>query len=101
MSHSKTLDNQSEVYKYLTNKYIELGLLDSFGNRIESKSGFDFTIYPDSGYIPPCSICKSMVVTLGTVEAKHMSCGCLWFDYYKTKILKSNPSISFVNNKTF
>lgn len=93
-------DNQSEIYKYLTKKYIELGLLDRFGKRIETKSGFDFNIYPDSGYIPPCSICKSMVATLkDTVETKHSSCGCLWFDYYKQKILKSNPAAIFVSSK--
>ena len=80
----------SDIQSYLTNKYIELGL------DTKSKTGFDFNIYPDSGYIPPCRVCKSMVILADKVEAKHMSCGCLWFDYYKNKIQKINPNITFI-----
>lgn len=89
--------DQSEIYTYLTNKYKEMELLDS-------NSGFDFNIYPDSGYIPPCSVCKSDYETYinnlinnknDSISMKHISCGCIWFDYYKGKIISINPKVMF------
>ena len=96
---------QSEVYIYLTNKYKELNLLDSSENIIESSTGFDFNIYPDTGYIPQCKICNSMYTTFidtininssnNIIDSKHISCNCLWFEYYRTKILGINSKITF------
>ena len=95
--------DKSEMYTYLINKYKEQNLLDSSGNIMKSESGFDFNIYPDTGYIPPCSICKNMYTTFiatnnHKINSKHNLCGCLWFDYYKNKIIIINPNAIF-NNK--
>jgi hypothetical protein len=97
--------DQSEIYTYLTNKYKEIVLLDSSNNIVESNSGFDFNIYPDSGYIPTCSVCKSDYETYinnltnnnmnDNVKMNHVSCGCIWFDYYKGKIISINPKVIF------
>jgi hypothetical protein len=93
---------QSEIYNYLINKYKQMNLLDSSGNIIESDSGFDFNIYPDSGYIPQCGVCNMMyknfindLTSNNTIDAKHISCGCLWFDYYKNKIISINSKVIF------
>ena len=90
--------DQSEIYNYLTNKYKQMNLLDI----IESNSEFDFNIYPDSGYIPQCGVCNMMykkfiddLTSNNTIDAKHISCGCLWFDYYKNKIISINSNVIF------
>ena len=95
--------DQSDVYTYLTNKYKEISLLDSSNNIVESDSGFDFNIYPDTGYIPPCSVCKSDYETFinnmttnnnnDNICMKHISCGCIWFEYYKNKIIGINSNV--------
>ena len=96
---------QSDTYNYLINKYKELNLLDCSSNIIENNSGFDFNIYPDSGYIPQCRVCKSDYETYinsitmnnknDNVIMNHISCGCLWYEYYKNKIISINSKVIF------
>jgi len=103
------MDN-TDIYNYLVNKYKDLKLLDQNGNPFESNSGFDFNIYPDTGYIPSCSICSSEYNTWfdsmtydnnnNNINMKHMLCGCIWFDYYKKKILAINMKITFEKKKS-
>jgi hypothetical protein len=97
--------DQSDVYTYLTNKYKEMNMLDSSNNIVESDSGFDFNIYPDSGYIPTCSICMNDYQTYinnlthnnmnDNIKMNHISCGCIWFEYYKNKIIGINSKVVF------
>ena len=100
--------DQTEIYLYLTNKYKELNLLDQNGNPYEAE--FDFNIYPDTGYIPQCSVCNNDYNTWfdnmtqnqtkdNIVDMKHNSCGCLWAQFYKNKILAINPTARFEKKK--
>jgi hypothetical protein len=101
---------QNEIYNYLTNKYKELNILDISSNIIESSSGFDFNIYPDTGYIPQCSICNNDYTMwfdnmttnnkdTNIIDMKHNTCGCIWIQYYKNKILAINPNVKFDKKK--
>jgi hypothetical protein len=99
-------------YNYLIKKYIELNLLDGFGNKIDYKNNWDPFIYPDNGYIPPCSICKNAYDAYNEyintenlnssnneiVWNHHMS-GCLWSEFYQDKIKTISQNIKFVKNK--
>lgn len=99
------------TYNYLVKKYTELNLLDSFGNKIDHKNTWDPFIYPDNGYIPPCSICKNVCdeyINTEKVNPKssnneiiwiHHMCGCLWSEFYQDKIKTLNQNIKFVKNK--
>lgn len=98
----------NEIYNYLTNKYKEFNILDISGNIIATD--FDFNIYPDTGYIPQCSVCNNDYNTWfdsmttnsnkdNIVDMKHNSCGCLWFQYYKNKVLAINPNVKFDKKK--
>jgi hypothetical protein len=93
------------TYQYLTNQYIEAGLLDKDGNKINLKGSWDPFIYPDSGYIPPCTVCENgydtyfQQHTLGKKVTDllwpHYRCGCLWTRHFEEKIRKLNPDIHF------
>jgi len=96
----------SAAYQYLTKKYIDSGLLDKDGNPvISNKSVWNPFIYPDSGYIPPCSVCESgyddyMKQHDAGVKVKdllwpHFRCGCLWSEYFESKIKQVNPDMKF------
>jgi len=57
-------------------------------------------IYPDNGYIPPCSVCKNNYdeyVKLFPNYTKEISwpVGCLWSEYYEEKLEKLNAQILF------
>lgn len=85
--------------EYIKSEYIKQGILDSNGQKIPSPTGFDYCIYPwEKGYIPKCTVCKSMTLNTktNTVTAPHRRCGCLWFNWFKTKFLSVNPDIKFV-----
>ena len=98
----------SELYTYLTNVYIEYGLITPDGIHT-IKDTFDFNIYPDDGYIPQCSVCKRMYdnfigelssnIITTSIEAKHINCKCLWFNYFRNKITSINSNIKFAKNK--
>lgn len=102
---------QNEIYNYLINKYKELHLLDNDGNIIKNELDFDYNIYPDDGYIPTCSVCLNEYnmwfdsMTTGPsknncIDMKHMSCGCLWLQFYKNKMISINPNIKFEKKKS-
>ena len=100
----------SSSYNYLTKKYKELGLLDESDHKILKKGSWDPFIYPDNGYIPPCSVCKNSyddyVITLEkdnssknyTIELEwsHYKCGCLWADYYENKLKSIKENIRLI-----
>ena len=95
----------SASYNYLIKKYIEMKLLDEEGNKIINKSSWNPYIYPDNGYIPPCSVCKNgydeyikqyeSEVKLSELLWPHFSCGCLWSQYFENKIKQTNNNIKF------
>lgn len=105
----------SSNYNYIIKKYEELELMNSFGNHLLKKGEWDPFIYPDNGYIPPCSVCKNSydqcIITLESNKDKkennysieldwqHYKCGCLWSDYYEDKLKKINNNIRLVKNK--
>ncbi len=98
----------NDLYTYLTNKYVEYGLITPDGTHIMNQY-FDFNIYPDDGYIPMCSVCKEMYdnfigelsnnVITTSIEAKHIGCNCLWYDYFRNKISSINNNVKFAKNK--
>jgi hypothetical protein len=77
---------------YLKKKYFELGLLDQEDNKIDI-GYFNPNIYPEEGYIPLCSLCKTdfetfkkmKIVSNMEVEWNHLT-SCLWYDYFITKV---------------
>ena len=104
-----------EKYKYLCNKYIELGfmersgehtidsvasMLDGFNLDGDDSMGWDPFIYPDNGHIPECSVCKKVYatfredVTVVAVQMRHRKM-CLWHDYFVEKIKMINPVVEF------
>jgi hypothetical protein len=101
------------IYEYMVIRYTKMGLLDSEGNRtIPNNSMWNPFIYPDNGYIPPCSVCKNCYeefVALIALENNkkqsdeitwpHHNSGCLWSEYYEDKLRQLNINIRFVKNK--
>ncbi len=95
----------SASYQYLIKKYIDYNLLDKDGNKIINKSLWNPFIYPDDGYIPPCSICKNSYddyikqheagEKIHELLWAHLKCSCLWKDFFEDKIKKINPDIKF------
>ena len=96
----------SASYNYLVKKYIEINLLDQDENKIiNNKSLWNPYIYPDSGYIPPCNVCKNGYddyikqheagTKLSELLWSHFRCGCLWTNYYEDKIKQVNPDMKF------
>ena len=63
-------------------------------------SDSDYIIY-DLDSIPECSICLKMyndfknIKDAKQIKAYHSSCGCLWFPWFKQKLLSINPNIVF------
>jgi hypothetical protein len=86
--------------EYIKKQYIQQGVLDKDGDKFELD--FDFGIYPwESGYIPKCAVCQEMYNKYNDkkenkVTALHRSCGCLWFEWFKQRLLNINPQIIFV-----
>lgn len=93
-----------DVKKYIIEKYIKLHVLDKDGNKL-IKSGMDFNIYPEEQSIPFCTVCSTMYSDFKNnfedpvVEAPHVNCGCLWFEYFSNKILAMNSKIILVRRK--
>ena len=98
----------SATHRYLTKKYIEADLLDRNENQIiNNKSFWNPFIYPDSGYVPPCSTCKNSYdeymkqhdggTKLSELLWSHLKCGCLWSEYFEDKIKQVNPQMKFKN----
>jgi hypothetical protein len=97
----------SATYRYLTKKYIESNLLDRDENKIINKSSWNPFIYPDSGYVPQCSLCKNCYeeymkqyeegTKLSELLWPHLKCGCLWSEYFEDKIKNVNPQMKFKN----
>ncbi len=86
--------SNSSTYEYLSKKYAELNLTPN------KKGTWDPLIYPDTGYIPPCEVCKTVYteyVNAGREEAEllwpHIACGCLWSSYYEEKLRQLQPKI--------
>ena len=79
--------------EYIRNEYIKRGILDANGQKF--KNIIDYNIYPDDGgYIPKCTICESVYKTYKNtttenrkVESPHSNCGCLWWEYFKQKLM--------------
>lgn len=74
-------------------------------NSVE-KRWWDPFIYPDSGYIPPCRVCKQVHDDYLSSPARsdiviwpHALCGCLWSSYFQEKVLKVNHHAVFVKSK--
>jgi len=87
--------NTYNEIEYIKQEYIAQGILNKDGSKRELD--FDYTIYPwEDGYISKCSVCKSMTIKDGKVVALHRTCGCLWFRWFKEKLLAGNPKITFV-----
>ncbi len=82
--------------EYIKEQYIQQGILNKDGTEY-----FDFNVYPwESGYVPKCSVCQNMFNTYqkekgNSVLAPHKSCGCLWFTWFKNKLLNINSKIRF------
>jgi hypothetical protein len=65
--------------------------------------------YSDYGYllplecIPVCAICEQMYHEAkndtSKVLAPHALCGCLWYQWFKTKCVSKNQTIKFVRTK--
>ncbi len=92
--------NTPNEIQYIRRQYIKQGVLTADGNKIPS--AFDYNIYPwEQGYIPKCAICTEMYNKFvsadnkDNIHAPHNRCGCLWFDWYKDKIIKINPDVKF------
>ena len=89
--------------EYIKTQYIQLGILNNNGTKI--LSDFDYNIYPwEVGYIPKCSVCQEMYNKYvkekkdkkdNKITALHRVCGCLWFEWFKIKLLNINPKIQF------
>lgn len=89
---------------YLTKKYIEIGLLDENGNKL-NKDWFDPNIYPDEGYIPQCTKCVEDFNVFKTKDVKfmmqvkwHHKKSCLWHDYFIDKIKQICPTVKIEYN---
>lgn len=101
-SRAPVLYEIESEYEYLIRRFKQDGLLDEHGNKTIPEGDFDPWIYPDEGYIPHCTECKTMYekflldTTVKEVEAKHLTCGCLWYEWFKTKILRLNPNVKMV-----
>jgi len=99
------MNSYAEI-EYIRREYIKQGVLNKDGTKTPpGPSGIDYCIYPwEKGYIPKCSTCSEMFNTFvaskdnkdKAIRALHKHCGCLWFNYFKTKILSVNPNASFV-----
>ncbi len=100
MSYQIVGTNTYSEKEYLRQKFIDTGILNSDGSRKKDLI-WDPYIYPDDGgYVPPCAICKNVYDTYSPTDenpilAPHCSCGCLWWDYFKEKILEINSSCEF------
>jgi hypothetical protein len=53
-----------------------------------------------------CTICESVYTTYKNtttenckVEAPHCRCGCLWWDYFREKLIYKNPTFVFIVGK--
>ena len=98
------MSTSSSVYNYLIKKYIEIDLLDKNENKIIKKS-WDPFIYPDSGHIPPCNVCKNSYdeyikqyengTKISHLSWTHLRFRCLWSEYFENKIKQVNPDIKF------
>jgi hypothetical protein len=102
-----------ERYNYLIKKYKELDLIRIDENDNEdvivhtgaknfdgAKLFFDPHIYPDTGSIPFCSVCSGqyndfLMNPVKELKWLHMSCGCLWADYFMNKVKEVEPQIVF------
>ncbi len=90
--------------EYIRSEYIKQGVLNGDGTKPPSSlSKIDYCIYPwEKGYIPKCTICCEMFNNFvankqdKAIRSLHKDCGCLWFSWYKTKILSVNPNATFV-----
>jgi hypothetical protein len=93
------MNSYAEI-EYIRSEYMKQGILNNDGMKISKSSGFDYCIYPwEKGYIPKCDVCSEMFVKSNgenRINAPHKHCGCLWFNWYKRKILKTNQNVNFI-----
>lgn len=88
--------------EYIKKMYIKQGVLNNDGSK---KIGIvDYNIYPwEKGFIPKCQICKEVYdkftedINVTEIYSPHCMCSCLWWDWYKDKILQLNKNISIKN----
>jgi hypothetical protein len=101
--------NSNTIFEiiYIKKKYIELGLMDE--NEKKSDVGwFNPNIFPEEGYIPLCSECKTdfemfkkmKITNEMEVEWNHLV-SCLWYDYFISKVKQICKTAQIVrkNNK--
>ena len=94
------MNTQSEI-EYIRCEYIKIGILNKNGTKTPSPHSFDYNIYPwEKGYIPKCGICNEMynkykMEPINEVKALHKNCKCLWFEWFKTKLLNIDANIKF------
>lgn len=96
------MNTHAEI-EYIKSEYIRQSFINESETISINQTEFDYNIYPwIKGYIPKCSICTEMYDKYkednnkpNELKALHKSCGCLWFNWYKTKLLKINPDIKF------
>ena len=97
-------ENTYTEKEYIRQKYIDTGILNEDGSR--KNEVWDPYIYPDDGgYVPPCRICMSVYSSYSPsdgnlVYAPHCTCGCLWWDYFKEKLLQINSLCEFSTKKS-
>ena len=90
--------------EYIKNQYIQQGILNKDGSNAYGGLEFDYNIYPwEHGYIPKCAVCQEMHNKYcssdkkeNKVTALHRLCGCLWFEWFKQRLLNINPQIKFI-----
>ncbi len=87
------MNTQSEI-EYIKSKYIQWGVLNKDGTK--KVHPIDYNIYPwEKGYIPKCAECTQMynrykIAPNANVRALRDNCHCLWFDWFKTKLLQQH-----------
>ncbi len=90
---SAQINNHSEI-EYIKSKYIQWGILNKDGTKKIPPYQIDYNIYPwEKGYIPKCSECSQMYnkyksASFHKIHALRDKCHCLWFDWFKNKLLK-------------
>jgi len=73
----------------IKSEYKRKGIIHEDGTIPISPTGFDYCIYPwIKGYNEMYNIYKADIDKQIELNAMHKSCGCLWFNWYKTKMLK-------------